>query len=107
MFTKLNVGLGSPIVVASHGFVRMMLKLVVVCVAALSFSLLVKAKVYTFVPSAIVLSMTPKTDDAGSSVKMLDIEVPPFKLVPGKAAPLTVTALVAVYPQAGVCVKVG
>ncbi len=107
MFTKLNVGLGSPIVAASHGFIRVMSKLVVVDVAALLFSLLVKANVYTFVPSSNVLSMTPKTYDACLSVKMEDISTPPFKLKPGKAAPLTVTVLVASYPQAGVYVKVG
>lgn len=107
VFTKLNEGLGSPMIEASHGFIRVMSKLVVVDVAALLFSLLVKVKVYTFVPSSNVLSMTPKTDDAGLSVKMEDIEPPPFKLVPGKAAPFTVTVLVALYPQAGVYVKVG
>jgi hypothetical protein len=76
-------------------------------VSALLFSLLVKANVYTFVPSSNVLSMTPKTYDAGLSVKMEDISTPPFKLKPGKAAPLTATVLVASYPQAGVYVKVG
>ena len=35
-------------------------------------------------------------------MKMPAIEDPPFKFVPGKAAPFTVTVFVAVYPHDGV-----